>query len=194
MKFAEILAKHGVENAELVKALKTALDNSGRLPEGRATEIITQRDNLIADLLEKNAEIEQLKSKIETNQTKFTEEINGLTEYKTKWEGEETKRTAKIKTDWENKKKIFAIDSTDKRFEKVSEIKDSFVFAAEGEELTLEQMKSNLEKMVFLEKAKVFGTSEEAPNYDRGKVKKSDSHPEKKSNSERWIESMKPKK
>ena len=190
MDLKALFAKHSVESAELLADIQASLDSSDMIPNSRFKQVIKERNELRADAAEKESNIETLKAEKE----KLATEKNSLTEYKTKWEGEETKRTAKIKTDWENKKKIFAIDSTDKRFEKVSEIKDSFVFAAEGEELTPEQMKSNLEKMVFLEKAKVFGTSEEAPNYDRGKVKESDSHPEKKSNSERWIESMKSKK
>jgi len=168
MDLKALFAKHSVESAELLADIQSSLDSSDMIPNSRFKQVIKERNELRADMAEKDSNIETLKAEKELLAT----DINGLTKIKTMWESEETKRTAKIKTDWEDKSKIFDIENTDKRFDKVSEMKDSFVFAAEGEELTPEQMKANLEKMAFLEKAKVFDTSEEAPDYDKGKGKR----------------------
>jgi len=166
MDLKALFAKHSVESAELLADIQSSLDSSDMIPNSRFKQVIKERNELRADMAEKDSNIETLKAEKELLAT----DINGLTKIKTMWEGEETKRTAKIKTDWEDKSKIFDIENTDKRFDKVSEMKDSFVFAAEGEELTPEQMKANVEKYTLLEKTGVFGVSKDSVDYDKGKV------------------------
>jgi hypothetical protein len=164
MKIKELLAKHGVENAELLSDIESAIDSSDMIPKSRFNSVIKERNTLRADVAEKDSVIETLKTEKETLKTQ-TEELTG---FKTKWESQQEARNNEILSNWEEKAKIFAIDETDKRFETVNNLKESFVFAEEGKKLSPEQANSNLEKYNLLEKAGAL-VLDDGTNYDKGK-------------------------
>ena len=167
MDLKKILAKHGVESAELLADLQAGIDNMDSIPKTRFNEVIKQRNEAKADLAEKESQLSSLEEKVKA----LRNERKELAEYKTKWETAESERLASIKEEWAEKSKIFEIDETDKRFDTVKSLRESFVFAQEGEELSKDQLLSNIKQMRLLEKANVFEVKEEHPDYDRGKGK-----------------------
>jgi len=167
MKLKEILAKHSVDSAELLSDLEAFVDGMDTIPKSRFNEVIKQRNEAKADLAEKESQVTDLSAKVNT----LTEKEKELAAYKTKWEKTETERFENIKTKWENESKIFDIDETDKRFEKVNGVKDSFIFGTEEKPLTQPDIEKNLEKLNLLKKTGVFEVPSSGADFDKGKPK-----------------------
>lgn len=97
-------------------------------------------------------------------------EIERLKKIEAQYQAIQTETETKIKTQWAEKAKVFSGDKTSKLFEKAEKVKSRFILPTEGSELTIDQIKKNLEAFTLLEETGYFTaetkeTGGGAPNY-----------------------------
>lgn len=154
-------------------ALKEILDKiQGKLPTDIGEEITAlladakrEATTVLSDLSSANNESKTRKEKIrelEAEKDALNQEISKLSTNDNKVEIErlkaiETEFTAhkqeldnKVIADWKAKSEIFNIKETDKRFEKISKIKDRFTLS---DEITVDQARKNLDAYNLLSDA-----------------------------------------
>jgi len=142
-KIQEVLAKHGVENAELIAELETVIQtaeskNTGDgIPYSRFKEKVSQYNNAVADNAELKTQLEQLNEKLNQSAT----QIGELSKYKTEFENVQKQKFEKNLEKWNSSKEIFNVAEGDKIFEKVAKVKHRFNLA---DDLTPDQIQSNL--------------------------------------------------
>ena len=103
-------------------------------------ELKLQEYSSSADVLKKkDEELSQLKSKLAEKEQK---------EYET------------LKGQWEKMANIFNIPETDKRYSQVQKVKDYFKFPKENENLTIDDIRDNLNKFQLLQDTGIFSEPE----------------------------------
>lgn len=160
MKLVELLKKHGIENAELEKDVESYIDatlavkSENMIPKQRLDEVIHQRNSLKADLSEKDGELAELKAKFEKigNVDELSKKNQELQEY-----------VYKVRLDeWQQKASVFSSDD-DAIKAKIEKIKDEFIL---DDELTLEQIESNLKSYQRYDKIDYFNQQEQPKHFD----------------------------
>ena len=167
MKLRDVLKKHEITDEKIVNDIEeyvssTLADKSDNMiPKSRFDEVIKERNELRADLSEKDGEIGNLNAKIE----KLSESEKTISVLE-----EDNKNLKKDLYDWKlglwKEKAVYFAD--DKFKDKAEKIKDDFVFPDEGKELTLEQIEQNLKQIKPYEKAEYF---EQRKSFDGTKPK-----------------------
>lgn len=99
----------------------------------------------------KNTELQTQVDKLSTITT--TPEYKAVLEKAAKYDEVIEKQNAELKTKWAEKAKLLAVDSSSKLFAKVEKVKGKFILPAEGQELTLDQIRKNMETWDILETA-----------------------------------------
>ena len=167
-------------------ALKEILDKiQAQLPADAGTDIIAliadakrEASTVLADLSSANSESKSRREKLSEKDAKIAEleqQIAQATSPEAKAEIERLKKIeakhletiaaadAQLKTKWAEIAKVLTVDKTDKRHEKVSKIKDRFKLPQnETDELTIDEIKANLERYDLLESTGYF-TAETKP-------------------------------
>lgn len=160
-------------------AIKELLQSiASKLPEDQAeiksliAGAIREADSILDDLKSANAESKSRKEKIRELQAQidgtgdFTEKEKALNaEIKRLKEIEAEHLAAKAIADkqvidtWTEKSKVFGVDKTHKQYEKLTKLKEHFAFPTEGQEITVDMARANLDKYETLETAGVFEIS-----------------------------------
>jgi len=136
----ELLAKHGVENANLEAEVNVLLTSAGSqnagIPKDRFDTVIGERNQLRADVSERDATIAEINATIETQKADI-DRLSGIeVEYKTFKDAENKRELDK----WIERKKVLMVDDSNPDYEKVQKVLHKFNVS---EELTPEQIKSN---------------------------------------------------
>lgn len=165
MAVKELLAKHGVDNAELMTAIEGLLataesKNTDGIPQSRFNQVVKERNDLRADLAEKQSEIDQLKAKVDGD----AKEITRLKSVETKFNDFKTAEETKVLNAWSEKAKVFSVPDSDPTFEKVEKIRGKFKFPGKDETLTAEQAQHNLEIFNVIEETGYFGKINPLPD------------------------------
>jgi len=129
------------KNEELEQPGADPLNTERAIPlhkNPRFKEVIREKNDLQAEIAQKEVEIENLKKKYETS-TATIAELN-----KSKAELETIKKTQYEKnlSEWQSKQKVFEVAEGDPNYEKVQKIKHHFKF---GEELSPSEVAQNIE-------------------------------------------------
>ena len=157
-------------------ALKEILDKiQGKLPTDIGEEIISlladakrEATTVLSDLSSANNEsktrkekIRELESELETKKSEINAlssndnkaELDRLKSIEAEYEAHKTELDNKTIAEWKSISEIFNIKDTDKRYPKISKIKDRFVLS---DEITVEQARKNLDAYSLLTDAGAF--------------------------------------
>ena len=156
VKLNEVLAKHEITDESAIADLEDyisktlAAKSDNMIPKSRFDEVIEQRNQLKADLSEKDGEVNKLNKNI-TKLGKSGESLKIL-------EDENKSLKAEVLNirheQWKSREHYF----TDEEFkEKSDKIRDDFIFPEEDQELTLEQIEKNINAFKPYEKVNYFG-------------------------------------
>jgi hypothetical protein len=161
----ELFADAGVENAELVAGVQSLLDSKGEggIPYSRFKEKVGQYNEAVANTAELETKIEQLTKQNAVQKT----EINELGTFKTQVNEWKTKKFETDKTEWLKRKDIFEAKEGDKIFDKISKVKHRFKF---GEDLSQEQLSTNLEMLKTYDELDYFKVDGDKTNYNSNKA------------------------
>ena len=92
------------------------------IPYPRFKEVISERNDLQAEIAEREATIDKLKK----SQSNFKEKIADLNESKAELDEWKQKRHEKNLAQWEQKRKVFDVEEGDPNYEKIEKIKHRF--------------------------------------------------------------------
>lgn len=134
----EVLQNHNIEsNENLENDLKSLVNG---IPQSRFSEVITERNNLKADISELNSKIKETDNVIN--------QLNDITterdEYKTKWDNHIEQINKDNLTKWNDLSTTLAVKEGESGYDKVQKIKSKFKFATNEIELTPEEVTSNI--------------------------------------------------
>ena len=123
-----------------------------------------EAQTIIDDLKSANGEskarkelIRELKAELESKEdfthteSKLKAEIESLRKVKAEYDAFRKAEDEKIVNMWLEKAKVFDVDKTDKRFDKLQSLRPKFHFAEGDNQVSVEQAKANLEKLELLE-------------------------------------------
>jgi hypothetical protein len=163
MKLIDVLKKHGIEDAEVIKSVEEYVDatlavkSENMIPKSRFDEVVSQRNNLKADISEREAEIAAMKE-----QQIDVGEISKIKESKAELE----KKVYEIRaSEWEKKSSLFTTDNEELK-NRLEKIKDEFVV---NDQLTLDQIEQNLKAWQRYEKIDYFSLPDIKPSFDSRK-------------------------
>jgi len=150
----ELLVKHGVEtNDNLVSDLKSILTG---IPASRLTEVTTERNALRADIADAQSTIQGFST--------LNEQLASVTsqrdDYMGKWNGHQNSITTKNLESWKSKSSIFDAKKGDAQYDKIQKVKGKFAF---GDDLTSEQITSNLNSYAIYDDIGYFGEATKVP-------------------------------
>ncbi len=164
MDIRKILKKHGIEeNESLISDIEKAIDNSNMIPEPRFKEVVAQRNELKSAVAEKEADIENMKKKIEDYKGNLSE----FKTYKQKYEAVlDRDKNEKLK-EWQEKMKKLEVPETDKAYDKIQKVKSDFIIK---DDYDINDLDQNLKTMRLLEKANFFESAapKDPPNPEYG--------------------------
>jgi len=172
-KVSELLAKHGVENAEVKAELEQLLatvesDKTNGIPESRFKEVIKERNEARARIVEMESELEQSQSKLEKLETDYSE----AGKWKQELDAFKEKQFNESRTLWIEKSKLFKVEETDKMFSKIDKIKADFVIKENPEDYTNEEIAQNINALKPYEKIGYFAVDNKDPGFDDSRSKK----------------------
>ena len=123
-----------------------------------------EAQTIIDDLKSANGEsrarkeqIRELKAELESKEdfthteSKLKAEIDALRKVKAEYDAFRQAEDEKIVNMWLEKAKVFDVDKTDKRFDKLQSLRPKFAFAEGGNQVSVEQAKANLASLELLE-------------------------------------------
>ena len=122
-----------------------------------AKTIVDELHDANAESKSRKETIRQLKSDLESKEdfaqteSKLKAEIEQLKKVKAEYDAFRKAEDEKIVNMWLEKAKVFDVDKTDKRFDKLQSLRPKFHFAEGDNQVTVEQAKANLEKLELLE-------------------------------------------
>jgi len=122
-----------------------------------AKTIVDELHDANAESKSRKETIRQLKSDLESKEdfahteSKLKAEIESLRKVKAEYDAFKKAEDEKIVNMWLEKAKVFDVDKTDKRFDKLQSLRPKFHFAEGDNQVTVEQAKGNLEKLELLE-------------------------------------------
>jgi len=158
-KIVEVLQKHGIEAKE---DLLSELESVSKIPDSRFSQVVKERNDLRAKVVEWDVE----KNTYETKLKEQMETVNGLKKYESKVKEWEEKRYNDNLSQWKQRKTLFEVKEGDKLFEKVAKVKHRFQL---GEELTPEQIQTNLEMLKTYDELDYFKVEGNSTNYNNKK-------------------------
>ena len=171
MNLVELLKKHGIEDNIVISEVEGYVnsklaENSDSIPKSRFDEVIKQRNELRADLSEREAKIENLNKKIETFDNSDLKAQ--LETFKTENETLKQNVYETKKAQWEKVSGFFNDDNTKDKAEK---IKKFFQFPEGEQDLTLDQIDNNLKEYERFEAAGVFNVEQAQQSFDSTRAK-----------------------
>ena len=122
-----------------------------------AKTIVDELHDANAESKSRKETIRQLKSELESKEdftqteSKLKAEIESLRKVKAEYDAFRQAEDEKIVNMWLEKAKVFDVDKTDKRFDKLQSLRPKFTFAEGDAKLGVDQAKANLEKLELLE-------------------------------------------
>jgi len=142
------VAGDNVNEGKLETELAKMFDSGDTIPKSRFQEVLTQRNEATAKVVE----LETEKTANDTKLAEATTKLEASKNLQTELDTFKTAETSKLKAEHESKiAELFTLKEDDKRFEKFAKVKGDFIFNAEGNYST-EELKSNLKTFGFLEK------------------------------------------
>ena len=159
-------------------AIKEILDKIRKaLPEDAGEQIkewladASNEAGIMADAISaRNRENERLRKAKEELELKLQEYSSSadvlkkkdeeLSQLKSKLAEKEQKEYETLKGQWEKMANIFNIPETDKRYSQVQKVKDYFKFPKENENLTIDDIRDNLNKFQLLQDTGIFSEPE----------------------------------
>ncbi len=163
MTLTDILAKHAIENNDLLNDLQLVLDeiqtasSENQIPKSRFDEVISQRNELREEVRELQLELEGYKRKLkgfeDLNVEALQEELEGL-----RVQVQESRRKR-----WEEYERFFEVPEDDPRYMKMLRIRDDFRFGTDTEPLSPDDINHNLQTIKPYLKAGYF---EKEQTYD----------------------------
>ena len=162
------------EDSELRSHVSSAMREADNIIENLKSANSESKDRKLKlrEIVSENDELKQTVTERDTNITTLTEENKNLNTFKNEYDLFKAKETSGIREKWSGITKKFKLPETDPLHEKYLKIKDEFIFAEEGKELSVEDLKTNIKKHSLLEKAGLFGAenqSQESYNNDNPK-------------------------
>lgn len=132
--------------ADAIEEASTVIESNGA--KNRESERLRKQNEALQEAIEaKENEIKALKSDDKSA------EIERLKAIETEFTAHKQELDNKVIADWKAKSEIFNIKETDKRFEKISKIKDRFTLS---DEITVDQARKNLDAYNLLSDAGAF--------------------------------------
>ena len=122
-----------------------------------AKTIVDELHDANAESKSRKETIRQLKSDLESKEdfaqteSKLKAEIESLRKVKAEYDAFRQAEDEKIVNMWLEKSKVFDVDKTDKRFDKLQSLRPKFAFAEGDNQVSVEQAKANLDKLELLE-------------------------------------------
>lgn len=122
-----------------------------------AKTIVDELHDANAESKSRKETIRQLKSDLESKEdftqteSKLKAEIEQLKKVQAEYDAFRQAEDEKIVNMWLEKAKVFDVDKTDKRFDKLQSLRPKFAFAEGGNQVTVEQAKANLASLELLE-------------------------------------------
>jgi uncharacterized coiled-coil DUF342 family protein len=112
---------------DIISAVENAISTAESqktegIPTDRFNEVISERNNLRADLAETKSELDGLRSKINEKDSQIEE----IQEYKTKYQEWKDKQNQKQQELWNQRKKMLEVEETDPHKEKIDKIIGKF--------------------------------------------------------------------
>ena len=159
-------------------AIKEILDKIRKaLPEDTGEQIkewladASNEAGIMADAISaRNRENERLRKAKEELELKLQEYSSSadvlkkkdeeLSQLKSKLAEKEQKEYETLQKQWEKMANIFTIPETDKRYSQVQKVKDYFKFPKENENLTIDDIRDNLNKFQLLQDTGIFSEPE----------------------------------
>lgn len=155
---------------ETIEQPSTETKNTDRtIPYPRFKEVIAERNDLQAEVAEREATIDNLKK----SQSDFKEKIADLNESKAELDEWKQERHEKNLAQWEQKRKVFDVEEGDPNYEKVEKIKHRF---KTGEDLSPSEVAQNLEILKTYEEINYFAQDDTSSGFN---TKKPDGKPAK---------------
>ena len=164
-KISELLAKHGVESAGLKADMEQLLTTvkSESIAPSRLGEVVAQRNELRADAEEKNAEITQLNSKLESKDT----EIEKLGKIKEEFNTMKTAKETELKEWWNGyKEEHFELKEGDKGYDKMKTAMKDFVVK---DEITSDEIALNKKQASLYTKFKAWELEDDSTEFNNEK-------------------------
>lgn len=139
------------------------------IPYPRFKEVISERNNLQAEIAEREATIDNLKQ----SQSEFKEQIADLNKFKKELDVWKKQRHEKNVAEWDLKRKVFDVEEGDPNFEKIEKIKHRF---KTGDELSPSDVAQNIEVFKTYEEINYFAQDDTKSGFS---TKKPDGKPAK---------------
>jgi len=157
-----------LENAEVDEqptAVSKKTDRS--IPYNRFKEVIGEKNNLQAELAQKEVELDDWRKKYE----KSTATIEELNKHKAELETIKKRQYEKNMTEWKSKEKLFEVEEGDPNYDKVQKIKHRFKL---GEDLQPNDVAQNLEILKTYDEIDYFQPDKNSAGFNS---KKPQGHP-----------------
>jgi len=168
----ELFTKHGVENATLEAELNVLLTSAGSqntgIPKDRFDKVIGERNQLRADVSERDATIAENAATIETQNASIDSLKSIETEFTTLKDAENKKQLDQ----WNERKKVLAVDDSNPGYDNVQKVLHKFQM---GDDLTSDQVKANNNLFDTYEEINHFAKDDK--DYPNGKKARSDKAP-----------------
>lgn len=149
---------------DLLNKLANLLPDDSGEAKALLADAKREAQTIIDDLKSANGEskarkeqIRELKAELESKEdfthteSKLKAEIDALRKVKAEYDAFRQAEDEKIVNMWLEKAKVFDVDKTDKRFDKLQSLRPKFAFAEGGNQVTVEQAKANLASLELLE-------------------------------------------
>ena len=188
MNISEILEKHGIDNSDLARELKSYSTSAvEKASEGMISKDVFKKR--IKDQGEMNAKLSEYEAKIESLESKVNEKDEKLNEISVLQEENQNLKNEVKSTYSERWQKIKSkmLTKDGKLTPKAEKIADDFKFGSEEEELELEDIKTNLDKFKPYEKVGYF---EDSKNFSDTKNKTPEGSVDNQSD---WFDAMEAK-
>ena len=171
MSIKELLAKHGVDNAELQVDLESLLSTAESkktdgIPYARFKEKVEEVRNLQADKAELENKVTGLEKEIETNKT----EVDRLKGIETEFNTYQEKQFETAKSEFEKIVEQLSVKETDPKHEQYKKVLGKFKLGTKEEPLTKEQIERNLE--IYNLAKELGGLDSSDKNFEDGKSPK----------------------
>jgi len=150
------------KNEELEQPGADPLNTERAIPlhkNPRFKEVIREKNDLQAELAQKEAEVEQWKKKVEDS----TAVIINLNKYKDELESIKKRQYEKNMSEWKQKENLFSVEEGDPNYEKVQKIKHRFKL---GEELQPSEVAQNLEILKTYDEIDYFQPDKNSPGFN----------------------------
>lgn len=152
------------ENEELEQQTAGSEKPDRTIPYARFKQVISEKNNLQAEIAQKEVELEEWKKKYDTSAATIEE----LNKHKAELESIKKRQYEKNLSEWKSKENLFNVEEGDPNYEKVQKIKHRFKL---GEELQPSEVAQNLEVLKTYEEINYFEHSNDPAGFNSKKPK-----------------------